>query len=361
MGKALSNGEDVAAACRRHREGMRVLITGGTGFVGSHTAAAVARAGHTVRLLVRRPERACEVLTAFGISAEDIVTGDVLDPQSVQAAVAGCDAMINAAAVYSLDPRKAASALATNARATEIVLEAAVRARLDPIIHVSSYVALLPSRSTLTPDSPVGAGGPAYPRSKAQAELAARRHQQGGSPVVTTYPGAAAGPHDPYFGDTAFTLATILRNRAPFALSGTWAIADVGYVARAHAAMLEQGRGPRRYLLTGHDITWNDLYSSLRQLTGRRLPAVPTPGFLARTSGRGMDILQRMARTRLPIGYQGPWIITRYAGADDTPTRQELGIEPPPLQQTLTDTIRWMVQAGRLPARLAGDLLNKDS
>ncbi len=228
---------------------MRVLITGGTGFVGSHTAAAVAQAGHAVRLLVRRPERVDAALAPLGTSVQDIVSGDVLDPESVQAAAAGCDAMIHAAAVYSLDPRKAASVLATNARATEIVLQAAVRAGLDPIVHVSSCVALLPSHDVLTPDSPIGAGGPAHPASKARSELIARRHQSAGAPVVTTYPGAVAGAHDPYFGDTAFTLAVILRNRAPIAFPGRWAVADAGYVAAAHAAMLEPGRGPRRYLL----------------------------------------------------------------------------------------------------------------
>ena len=335
---------------------MRVLITGGTGFVGSHTTAAVIRAGHDVRLLVRRPERAGAALAPLGVSVRDTVVGDVLDRETVRRAVAGCDALINAAAVFSLDPRQAASTLATNARGTEIVLDAAVRAGLDPVIHVSSYVALLPSRVRLTAQSPVGANGPAYPRSKAQSELVARRHQAAGAPVVTTYPGAVAGPHDPYFGDTAFTLAMILRNRSPFAIPGTWPIADAGYVAGAHAAMLEPGRGPRRYLLGGHDIKWNDLYATLRRLTGRGLPAVPTPGFLARTSGRGMDVLQQLTRTRLPIGYQGPWIITRCAGTDDTATRRAFGIEPPPLEQTLTDTIRWMVRAEHLPARLAGDL-----
>jgi nucleoside-diphosphate-sugar epimerase len=69
-----------------------------------------------------------------------------------------------------------------------------------------------------------------------------------------------------------------------------------------------------------------------------------------------MDVLQRLARPRLPISYQGPWIITRCAGTDDTTTRQELGVEPPPLEQTLADTIRWMVKTQHLPARLAGDL-----
>ncbi len=93
---------------------MRVLITGGTGFVGSHMAAAVVRAGHTVLLLVRQPERVNAALAPLGISVQDIVSGDVLDPQSVQTAVAGCHAVIHAAAIYSRDPRKAANALATN-------------------------------------------------------------------------------------------------------------------------------------------------------------------------------------------------------------------------------------------------------
>jgi dihydroflavonol-4-reductase len=149
-------------------------------------------------------------------------------------------------------PREAEKALATNARATEIVLAAAVGATLDPIVHVSSYVALLPSRDVLRSNSPIGVGAPAYPRSKVQSELIARRHQARGAPVVTTYPGAVAGPHDPYFGDTAFTIAMILQNRMPFALPGGWPVADVGYVANAHAAMLQPGRGPRRYLLGGH-------------------------------------------------------------------------------------------------------------
>jgi nucleoside-diphosphate-sugar epimerase len=231
-----------------------------------------------------------------------------------------------------------------------------VRARLDPIVHVSSYVALLPSRDVLGPDSPTGVGGPAYPRSKAASEVIARRHQAEGAPVVITYPGAVAGPHDPYFGDTAFTIAMILRNRTPFALPGGWPVADVRYVADAHAAVLRPGMGPRRYLLGGHYRTWPELYGSFRHLTGRRLPAVPTPGWLARASGRAMDGLQRLTRRRLPFGYQGPWIVTHCPGIDNTTTRERLGVEPPPLEETLGDTIRWMVEAAYLPARLAGRL-----
>jgi dihydroflavonol-4-reductase len=340
---------------------MRVLITGGTGFVGSHTVAAVIRAGHDVKLLVRRPERVQAALAPLGVDDVDSVTGDVLDAASVKEAVDGCDALINAAAIFSLDPGEAERMLSTNTRATEIVLEAAIGAGLDPIVHVSSYVALLPSPHVLGPNSPVGVGAPAYPRSKAESELIARRHQADRAPVVTTYPGAVVGPDDPYFGETAFTIAMILRNRMPFALPGGWPIADVRYVADGHAAILEPGRGPRRYFLTGHWRTWKELYASLRQLTGRRLPAVLTPGLLGRASGRAMDGLQRLTRARPPFSHQGSWVVTQCRGADDTATREDLRITPPPLQQTLAESIRWMVESGHLPERLAGDVASVDA
>jgi nucleoside-diphosphate-sugar epimerase len=335
---------------------VRVLITGGTGFLGSHVAAAAIGSGHDVRLLVRRPERVGPTLAPLGVAVDDVVVGDVLDAVSVRQAMDGCDAVINAAAVFSLDPRNAREALATNVRATEIVLGAAADQGLDPIVHVSSYVALLPSRGILGPDAPVGSPGPPYARSKAESDTVARRFQSGGTPVVITYPGALAGPHDPYLGDTDFTIAMMLRNRVPFALTGGWAVADVGYVARAHAQLLERSRGQRRFMLGGHFATWRGLFAALRGVTGRRLPTVPTPAPVAVASGRAMDALQRVVRPRLPFGYQGPWIVTRCHGTDDARAREELGVEPPPLEKTLASTIRWLVEAGHLPAKYAGRL-----
>jgi nucleoside-diphosphate-sugar epimerase len=87
---------------------MRVLITGGTGFVGCHTVAALLGHGHHVRLLIRAPERIAPALGPLGIAEVDAVVGDVTNPATVEQAMRGCNAVVHAAAVYSFDPRRAA-------------------------------------------------------------------------------------------------------------------------------------------------------------------------------------------------------------------------------------------------------------
>ncbi len=99
--------------------------------------------------------------------------------------MSGCDAVLHAAAGYSLGPRAAPRVREINARAAEIVLGAAARMGLDAVMHVSSYVALLPPEkpgAMLTTDSPVTRPGGAYRRSKAESEQVARRYQDQGAP-----------------------------------------------------------------------------------------------------------------------------------------------------------------------------------
>jgi dihydroflavonol-4-reductase len=337
---------------------MRVLVTGGTGFIGSHATAALIRTGHEVRLLVRSPQRVATSLGPLGVSIPDVKVGDITDADSIDAALKGCDAVVHAASVYSLDPRDARTIAATNERGTEIVLGAARRAGVDPIVYVSSYVGLLPSDDVLGPDSPVGHPPPPYARSKADAEVVARRHQEQGAPVVCVYPGSAWGPNDPYDGESSRLLAGILKDRVPFAINGSLPIADVRYVAGVLAAALESGKGPRRYMAGGHDTTWRELFRLLRRLTGRTLPTIPTPRPIALGFGRVMDVVQRMLPGKAPLAYEAIYIATRDPRTDDSGTADELGVRPPPLEQTLTDMIRWMVEARRIPATSAGKLMH---
>ncbi len=77
---------------------MNVLVTGGTGFVGSHAVATLRRAGHRVRLLVRDPSKIQRVLEVRGIEVDDYAIGDMANAQAVRTALKGCDAALHAAA-----------------------------------------------------------------------------------------------------------------------------------------------------------------------------------------------------------------------------------------------------------------------
>ena len=123
---------------------MLVLVTGGTGYVGSHAIAALAAAGHRIRVLARSADKVPAALGPLGVSGVETVIGEVTEPAAVEGALEGCDAVLHAASVFSLDTRKAGEMTAVNVAGTELVLGTAHRLGLDPIVYVSSELALLP-------------------------------------------------------------------------------------------------------------------------------------------------------------------------------------------------------------------------
>lgn len=334
---------------------MRVLATGGTGFIGSHTVAALVGAGHEVRLLVRSPDRIAPALQPLGLTEPvDHIVGDITDPDSVRRALAGCDAVLHAAAVYTLDSRRQAEIARTNLAGARTVLRAATDRGCDPVVHVSSTTAILRRGATVTPESPLSSGRSSYLRSKVAGEAVARELQDAGAPVVIVQPGAAFGPHDPHLGDQVGRLRDILRGQYPMWPTGGFHAVDVREVARVHAAVLTAGAGPRRYLVPGHFLDGPALFGTLRAVTGRRLPYLPVPATAMLPAAWAASAAQRVLPFHLPAEYEGV-VIARYATrCDDTRARTELGIEPRPLAETLADTVRWLHRTGRLTDRQAG-------
>lgn len=328
---------------------MRVLVTGGTGYVGAHTVRALVDAGHEIRLLVRSPDRIPPALDPLGVPPPPFVVGDVTDAGDVRRALEGCEAVVHAANVYALDGRRAQEMASVNPRSTELVLDTAHRLGLDPIVHVSSYVALLPPPDgrSLTGDSPLGAPAGPYARSKAAAETVARRLQEAGAPVVITRPGAVWGPHDPHLGETAQVAVMILRGRLPLLPPGPMAVVDVRDVAAAHAALIQPNRGPRSYMLVSEDVQFADLVRILRRATGRRLPGVVLPYPVAR---------RILGGRRVPGSMEGPWFSLQRARCDSTDAQRDLGVTFRPAAQSLEDTVLWLAQQGHLGPRQIGDL-----
>lgn len=334
---------------------MLVSVTGGTGFVGAHSVAAIVAAGHRVRLLVRDEARVGPALAPLNtdLNAVEVVTGDVTDDLSVRRLVWGADAVLHAASVYSFDSRRHSEMRRVNEQGTANVLAAARRSGAGRILHVSSVVALYPSAGRLIgADSPVGRPREPYMASKAAAERVARRHQHEGAPVLITYPPALLGPHDPHLGDQTTRLRNALRGLMPMWPSGGFPVGDVRDTAAAHLRLLtgpeyppDRSFGPGRYLTTRQYLHY------LREATGRSLPALFLPARAMLPVGRVTGVLQHLWPWHIPAEYGAI-----YTCAHATPVNafDESGIYPRPWSQTLGDTIRWMYGAGLLTARQIG-------
>jgi len=336
---------------------MKVMVTGGTGFVGSHTVAELLHRGHQVKLLVRNLDRVRAALNEFGEDNIEIVLGDVTDPAAVAQAAEECGATIHCASVYSLDPRAAAHINQTNVQGTETVIKAAVQAGHDPIVHVSSVAAIIGRKNDLlspasVPDEPPGV----YFRSKADSDKAARKYQDQGLPVVITYPGSVWGPDDPHLGESCQMASAILRRWWSLTPRGTAWITDVRDLARLHVAVLEKGRGARRYIAPVTNVSIVTMMSVISSLTGRRLATLSLPPWLMLNPLRALDNLQRILPNRLPVNYQEAYGSSLGSRMDDAATRRDFNLSPRPLKETFADTITWMVQAGHLSPKLAGRL-----
>ena len=93
---------------------MKILVTGGTGFVGSHTAAALVSAGHQLKLLVRSEEKMHKVMQHHDIIIDDFVVGDITDTQACRKALEGCDGVVHSAAMVSTSRKDTERVFNTN-------------------------------------------------------------------------------------------------------------------------------------------------------------------------------------------------------------------------------------------------------
>lgn len=320
---------------------MRVLITGGTGFVGGWTAKAVADAGHSIRFLVRNPKRLETSVAKLGVDVSDFAVGDITDRVSVRDALQGCDAVVHSAALVATDPRQTTQMLTTNMQGAQNVLGQSVELGLDPIVHVSSFTVLFhPGLETLTADLPVVGGADGYGTSKAQVEIYARGLQDAGAPVNITYPGMVLGPPvGDRFGEAGDGVRAAVQMHAIPGRSAAWLVVDVRDLAALHAALLQPGRGPRRYTAGGHRVPVAELANMLGDVAGTPMLAVPIPDTALRVAGAVLDRAGRFLPFETPFTWAGMQYYTQMPASDDSPGERELGITFRDPQQTLADTL----------------------
>jgi nucleoside-diphosphate-sugar epimerase len=331
---------------------MKVLVTGGTGLIGVYTIVSLLDRGHSVRALVRDAEKLARCLQPFDIDPGEveIAVGDITDRESVEAALSGCDSLIHSAGVFSNKLSDAEWLRSTNVEGTDTVLNCAVDAGLDPVVHVSSYLALFPPRSNpQSADDPVTEPRAMYARTKAAAERIARGLQDRGAPVVTVYPTSVQGPHDPTYGVGSRLIEEAIRSRRCLAVKGTGrGYTDVRDLAQLLARCIQPGLGPRRYMAAGYYLQDDALVKLLSDISGRDIQPIRISGWLIRLLGSLADFVSKLSGKEFQLTREAAEVLSLSVPCDDRPALEELGLELIGVEQSFYDLIQWMVDSGRL-------------
>ncbi len=331
---------------------MRILVSGATGFIGSHACAALGAAGHTIRVMARNPQRVDAILKPRGIEIHEVAKADMTDATSVAKALEGCDAAVHmAATMYG-----GADVLEANVAGVRNVVGQACERGLDPILYTSSIASMFPPPDGIhRVDDPVVSLKTTYGFSKSEGERYVRSLQAEGAPVVTIYPAGVYGPEDPVLGEASKGLRDRLRFTW-FDTTGGTACVDVRDVAKVIAAALEPGKGPRRFMAGGHFLTWMEEAALVERLTGRRVRRLRIPPAALRGVGRLLDWGKQVVAFDYPLTHEAAQFVTMSVPCDNTGTTKALGVEFRATEETLGDAIRWLHRAGHIDARFVGKL-----
>jgi len=323
---------------------MQVLLTGATGFVGSHVARALVTGGHRVRALAR--PRSTRTLLA-DLPELDWVEGDVVDLGSLRAAVRGCEAVVHAAAMVEFAPKHAARQREVNVEGTRHVVVAAREAGVRRLVHTSSIAAV--GRAPLGGvadeatryDFPIGLG---YNESKRDAERLVMRAE--GLETVCVNPSLVFGPGEVH--KRTLPLFRLVKwGLLPVVPPGGTTLCDVRDVAAGHVAALTRGEPGARYILGGPHLTFRELATTIAEVTDGARPIAELPAALLRAAALPVAALARLG-VPLPfsagnlayLGHHGYYASTRAEAA--------LGYRTRPARETLADAARWFTSNGLL-------------
>jgi NAD+-dependent farnesol dehydrogenase len=245
---------------------MRVLVTGGTGYLGSAIVAALDRAGHEPIVFARHPPHGADAQT---------IAGDIRDTRAVTRAVETADAICHTAALVAVWRRDPSEFDAVNVGGLQSVLAAARAAHTPRVVYTSSFLALPPA------DSPHPLTANHYQRTKVVARDVARRAAADGLPVVTLYPGVIYGPGPVTDGNLVGRLMTDhLGGRLPGVIGGdrNWSFTFIEDVARAHVTALTIADPRRDYVVGGINAPQRSIFEYLARTRGMALPRrIPYP------------------------------------------------------------------------------------
>jgi len=321
------------------------LVTGGTGFVGTHVVRALLARGRSVRCLARRGSRRDNLA---GLDVE-IVEGDLTDPASLARAAKGVSTLYHVAADYRLWTRHPGDLHRSNVEGTENILRAAADASVAKVVYTSSVAALglvdggsADEKTPVVRDRIIGN----YKKSKYDAERVADAWAGKGLPVVIVNPSTPIGERAIKPTPTGQMIVDFLNRKMPAYVDTGLNLVDVRDVAEGHLLAAEKGKVGERYILGHRNMTLKEILDALSALTGLPSPTVKLPHWIPFAAAAIDTAFARVSWRAPHVSIDSVRMSTHRMFFDASKAVRELGLPQTPVEEALGRAVAWFRESG---------------
>jgi dihydroflavonol-4-reductase len=317
------------------------LVTGATGHIGNVLVRQLLEQGEKVRALILRGE---DLTPLKGLNVETVV-GDVLDPESLKTALEGVQRVFHLAGIISIMPGPNELVRRVNVDGTLNIIYAAIQAGVRRLVYTSSIHAIVRAPDGIKideslpfdPHNPVGE----YDRSKAEATLAVQEAVNHGLDAVIVCPTGVIGPYDYRTSEMGSLIRDCSEQKPQMYIDGAYDFVDVRDVAEGIILAGEKGHTGEYYILSGERISVRYLLETIREITGKGFFTLKVPFSLGRFLARYTPVYYRLTHAKPRFTPYSLVTLRSNSIISHAKADKDLGYQPRPLRQALTDTIQW--------------------
>jgi dihydroflavonol-4-reductase len=321
----------------------KILITGGTGFLGSHLLRALISSGErNLRVL---STTAPEWLSDFGV---EVIQGSITSPEAVARAVKDVSAIYHLAGLVSREAEDAHRMYQLHVDGTRLLCDAAREAGTQAIILASTSGTIAVTEDgdeipdeTYPPPLKIITRWPYYASKYYQERVALERFDGDGRKLVILNPSLLLGPGDERLSSTKFIL-DFLAGRIMTVPSGGLSFVDARDAAQAFINALERGKHGERYLLGAVNWTFRELLGRLERLTKRGGPRFTLPSKFAIAGAQAIHALYRHWKLSPPLDPVAIEMAEYFWYVNPGKAERELSFAPRDPTETLHDTVEYV-------------------
>lgn len=328
----------------KKRVAKRILVTGGTGFIGSRLACRLAEdPSNEVRLLVRGSSD----LTSLEECLAKVVTvlGDVTDAKSLDGVFDGIDEVYHCAGITYMGGKPNPMLPKINVDGTRNVLEASRRAGVRRVVHMSSVSAVgigsknrpLNEASTWNFERFIDLE---YPRTKRIAEQIVAEEVRKGLDCVIVVPAFVFGAGDINF-NAGRIIKDVYKRKVPFYPLGGVCVVDVGVVVDTTIEAMRSGRTGERYIIGGDNVSYRELMQTIMSVTGSHQLLLPLPLPAAKVIHFLLGLTGLRHRVSKLFNMNLFTVASQFLYFDSTKAERELGMRYEPYAESIRRTFEW--------------------